>query len=58
MIRIAREWQFPIEEVAGWPTNKLLLYREALIADGERKEEQTPDVDVPDVEDVDPSEFR
>jgi len=35
-----------------------LLYREALIADGERKEEQTPDIDVPDVEDVDPSEFR
>jgi len=29
-----------------------------LIADGERKEEQTPDIDVPDVEDVDPSEFR
>jgi len=28
-----------------------------LIADAERKEEQTPDVDMPDVDDIDPSEF-
>jgi len=38
--------------------NKLLLYREALIADAERKEEQMPDRDMPDVEDIDPDEFR